>query len=164
MNIFDEYMKIINYEVTSGSKHCWNCYGDTAYEYSRDQIDDDRYSISMVFDTIDKTVYELTALDYDQEVQYRWINPKFKNALKAECKSRNFDFYTAFDNAIYNDIDDIYEMLSTASGMLKDTTTVAISLEMPDDLLSFLSEQAHEVGMPLNQYIESILTEQILTL
>lgn len=164
MNIFNEYMVLINDKITSGSEYCWNCYGTTAYEYSHEQDEGSRYSISIVFDTHDRTVYELTALDYENEVQFRWINPAFKNALKAECKSRNFDFYTAFDDAFYTDISSVVEFLSAAIDIInrkEDKTTVLVSLDIPDDVLRFLIAQAATEDITLNQYIETILIENL---
>lgn len=166
MSTYDEYFEIIKCKVSTGTEYSWNCYGETAYEFSCESPDDIEYTISMVFDTTDKTVYELTALDYENGGYYRWVHPDFKDALYDECETRGVEFHTAFDNTDYCDIElDVF--LRKAAHIVDGVTKfidnyVLVPLDIPDDMLFILMTKAHEADVTLNAYIEQILIDRLM--
>jgi hypothetical protein len=91
----EEFMIAIKYKITGGSEHCWRCYGpnarwlDSEHEY---------YQASIVFDSVNQTVYEATLFDYRGDLAYIVINPNYKNAMIAESESRGVDHTIAYDN------------------------------------------------------------------
>ena len=73
-----QYFEIINYRVSEGYQFQWRCYGPDAYGLeSVDTSSTDGYSIGIIFDTYDQTVYQVEAHDYKNNRSYRLVYPEF---------------------------------------------------------------------------------------
>lgn len=86
-----DYLNLINYQVQEGSKFLWNCFGPNAYSYSYVGTDT-VYDFTIIFDTVDKLVYQLELSTVDDV--YRWFNPEFKDEYIQEeaQKSKKYGF------------------------------------------------------------------------
>lgn len=80
----NDYLILINYRIGEGSKFEWNCYGPNAYEYSYSKFSDEGYlyELNMVFDTVDRLVFQVELSD-PQNI-YKWYNPAFKDSFLEE--------------------------------------------------------------------------------
>lgn len=159
-------METIQYKVTEGSDYCWDCYGPTAHSFDswNGRHDDGGYTITTVFDKQDQTVYQMEAWDYTNQRCYRWINPDFIDAYKAECKHRGIDFENAFDDIDFIDLETEEDILSKARAIAAGEeydTRVEVPLRMDDDQLFELMKQAHEQDKTLNQLVEDVLRNVI---
>lgn len=103
MITLEQFIKAISYRINSGDQFGWDCYGPNAR--CIDSISD-FYSISIVFDSEDQSVYEATICDYRNSAAYRLINPEFRDAYFREAKRRNTNPNIAWDDIDYIDISD----------------------------------------------------------
>jgi hypothetical protein len=159
-----EFMEIIDYRVTEGSRYCWECFGDNAYSLDSWNGDQNGSSFGIVFDTKDHTVYQVSAYDYANDRAYRMINPDFVEAHNAEAKDRDVDAKQAWDDVNYVDIDVdddfIQKSIAIRDGEDYDTR-IQVPIDIPDDVLFGLMKMAHEKDITLNQLIEEILLAEI---
>ena len=71
--LFD-YLRTIDYRITEGMvpDHLLDCFGDNAYQYIHLHEVNNKciYEFNVVFDTIDRSVYLLSLIDYNTETEY----------------------------------------------------------------------------------------------
>ena len=103
MITLEQFIKAINYRINSGDEFGWDCYGPNAR--CIDSISD-FYSISIVFDGINQSVYEATICDYRNSAAYRLINSEFSDAYFQEAAKRNTNPNIAWDDIDYIDVSD----------------------------------------------------------
>lgn len=103
MITLEQFIKAINYRINSGDEFGWDCYGPNAR--CIDSISD-FYSISIVFDGINQSVYEATICDYRNNAAYRLINSEFSDAYFQEAAKRNTNPNIAWDDIDYIDVSD----------------------------------------------------------
>ena len=155
-----EWMELVEYRITEGDSYLWKCFGDKAFSLSAWNGDQDGWSMNMVFDTKDQTVYIVEVCDYKRERAYRMINPNYKMVHDAEALSRGVDFKQAWDDVNYVDLDtdeDFTEKgLAIRDGVDYDLR-VSMPLTVPDDVLFELMKKAHDQDITLNQLVEQIL-------
>jgi hypothetical protein len=164
MNIKD-FMEAIQYKVTGGSPYEWRCYGPDARFMDCENLA--YFSISMVFDSEDQTIYEIQAWDDVNNRQYRWINPEFIDALKDETASRNMVFETSLDDNKFIDLEvdeDILEKITAIVNGKSYDTRVVIPLDLDNEELLKLMTYAHEADMTFNDYVAKMLTEEVIRL
>lgn len=158
-------MEVVEYRITETSPYLWECYGPNALTMDswNGGYDEDGYSVSVVFDTKDQTVYEMTAYDYIRDRAYRLINPTYAKAHADECESRGIDDM-AWDDVPYVELDVKEDILEKAAAMVAGEdydTRVMIALEFSDeDLLKYM-KMAHEQGITFNEFVEQALSSML---
>lgn len=155
-----EWMEIVGYRITEGSKYCWECYGPDAYMLDSWNGDHDGHGFTIIFDTRDQTVYEVQAHDYVHQRAYRMINEDYVKKHKKECKRKGVNLNEAWDNVDYVDLDVdddfIQKCLAIAAGEDYDTR-VQVPVDFSDeDLLKYM-KMAHERDMTFNEFVEEAL-------
>lgn len=163
-----DFMEVTSYRITEGSEYCWNCFGPNAY-----RLDSwsgawtnttDGYTISIVFDTVTQTVYEVDAYDYSRNRAYRWMNPVNKEAHDTEAINRNIDPKNAWDDVDFVDLEVESDFLEKARAIVAGEdydTRVQIEVEFDDDVLNAAMRLAHEKDITFNQLVEQVLQEEI---
>ena len=158
-----DFMETVNYRITEGSDYQWTCFGDNAYTLDSWNGDQDGHSVSVVFDTTTQVVYTVSAYDYIANRAYRWMNPEFVEAYKAECEGRDC-VDTAWDDVAYTDLDVEADFLEKARAIVAGTeydTRVMIPLDLDKDTMYDIMKRAHEADVTLNRYIETLLQSAI---
>jgi hypothetical protein len=155
-----EWMELVEYRITEGDSYLWKCFGDSAFSLSAWNGDQDGWSMNMVFDTKDQTVYIVEVCDYARNRAYRMINPDYKQVHDAEALSSGVDSKEAWDDVDYIDLEIDEDFVAKATWIKTDQdydTRVSVPLTVPDDALFELMKQAHEQDITLNQLVENIL-------
>ena len=155
-----EFMELVDYKITEGSKYGWECYGPNSYMLDSWNGEQDGYSFTIIFDTKDHTVYEVQAHDYVNNRAYRMINEDFLKKMKKEAKRRNVSKKEAWDNVDYIDLevddDFISKCLAIKAGEDYDTR-VSVPIDIPDHELLQYMKMAHERDMTFNEFVEEAL-------
>ena len=163
-----DFMETVSYRVTEGSEYCWNCYGPNAY-----RLDSwsgawnnatEGYTISIVFDTVTQTVYEVEAYDYTRNRAYRWQNPEYKLAHDTEACQREIDAREAWDDVRFVDLEveaDFWEKARAIVANEEYDTRVQIEITFEDDVLFSLMKIAHEKDITFNQLVEQVLQAKL---
>ena len=155
-----EFMELVEYRITEGDSYLWKCFGNSAFNLSAWNGDQDGWSMNMVFDTKDQTVYIVEVCDYARDRAYRMINPDYKMVHDAEALSRGVDYKEAWDDVNYVDLDTVEDFCQKAEAIRDGEdydTRVDVPLTVPDDVLFELMKRAHEQDITLNQLVEQIL-------
>lgn len=159
-----EFMETVNYRITEGGEYGWQCFGSTAYSLSSWNGDHDGWSFNVVFDTEYQTVYVVEACDYARNRAYRLIHPDCVEDYREEAKERNVPENEAWDDVNYVDLESVEDFLEKARAIVAGEdydTRVIIPLNLSDDVLFALMQQAHEADITLNQHFENIIKQEI---
>lgn len=159
-----DFMECVDYRITEGSEYLWQCFGPNAHSLDCWNGDHDGFSIGIVFDTKNTTVYKLEAHDYAKENSYRWIHPDFKEAYDNEAKTRGIDSKEAYDDVNFIDIelaDDILEKATHIVMGIDYDERIQVPLELSESLMNKLFRMAHEQDITLNELVEDILREEL---
>ena len=163
-----QFMETVDYRITEGSDYQWQCFGPNAYTLDSWNGEQDGHTISIIFDTKDQTVYQVTAYDYARERAYRMTNPAFKKAFDAECEDREIlDMAWELDDGSpveYVDLDVEGDFIEKARAICKDQdydTRVQIQIEFSDEELLEYMKIAHDRDITFNQLVEIALQEAI---
>ena len=142
-----EWMELTDCRITEGSDYFTNIPG--LYSLSAWNEEQDGYSFFVAFDPKDdQRVYVVEACDYARNRAYRLKDP----ALEADKQAwDDVDFVD-----LESDDDFIQKGLAIKAGEDYDTR-VSIPLDLPDDALFMLMQQAHEQDITFNQHMENIL-------
>lgn len=158
-----EWMEAVNYKITEGSAYGWAVYGPNSYSMDSWNGDQDGYSSTITFDTVDSTVYCVETHDYQNKRSYRVINPEYKDAYAAEVDARGVDD-VAYDGVPFIDLETEEDFLEKTRSIVAGEdydTRVSIPLDIPkDDLFQFMM-LAHEKDMTLNEFIEEALRSML---
>jgi hypothetical protein len=160
-----EFMEVIDYRITEGDEWTWSCFGNKAYNLSTWNGDHKGYSMNIVFDTGDQTVYIVEACDYKNNRAYRLINPEHKQSYMDYADREHSEFRDqAWDNVNFVDLeaddDWIQKALAIKAGENYDTR-VSIPVDFTDEELFTYMKMAHDRDITLNQLIEEALTSAI---
>ena len=159
-----EFMDLIDYKITEGSKYQWDCFGTNAYTLESWDGDSDGHSFSILFDTQTQVVYQVEAHDYKNNRAYRIVNTDFSAAYSAECLERGVNEKQATEDVNFVDLDTVDDFiqkgLAIRAGEDYDTR-VEIQLDLDDDTVVQLMKMAHERDITFNQMVEEILREVI---
>lgn len=90
--------------VSGGDPYLWGCYGSNAQFMEFRDADGNGYS-HVIFDTQTYECYEVHVEVPDESVAIRWIARDYKTKFYDECKRRNVDPSTAWDNVNYIHVD-----------------------------------------------------------
>lgn len=99
----DEFLEFIDYKITDGSPYMWDCFGKNARCVSYEEEDNCNFTVSAIFDTKTKFVYNLEVCDYNTRICYRWISSTYKDAYYSEAKQRGVDPNQAYDDVDFID-------------------------------------------------------------
>lgn len=156
----NNYLEAINYQVNSGSKFYWKCFGENAWWLD---CEIGGISISAVFDTVTYDIYKLELWDISE---YRWINPLYIEAYNREAVIKKIDPKHSIDNKRYKDIS-LYSLLEKIIYITKGNNYLAtktISVDFEEQELLALMKTAHEMNITFNQFIcqalKSVLHEE----
>ena len=162
MNLKD-FMEVIDYKITEGSVYQWSCFGNNAYSLDSWNGDQEGHTVTALFDTKDQTIYQMMAYDYIANRAYRWMNPEFVSAYKAECASRNSND-EAWEDVEYTDLEVEEDFLEKARGIVTGAeydTRIQIPLDFDKETTFQLMQLAHEADLTLNKYVEKILRDML---
>jgi hypothetical protein len=156
-----EFFELIDYRITEGSDYGWQCYGGHAHAI--DCAADD-YSLTVIFDRQDQTVYEVTVCDYRNDRAYRMIHPDYESAHTAEAQERGVDADQAWDEAKYVDLEADDDFVEKAQAIIAGEdydTRISIPIDLPEHELLELFKMAHARDMTFNDFIVEIVSEKI---
>lgn len=162
-----QWMEIVDYRVTEGSDYTWRCFGSDARPYNLSAWNGnyDGWSLNIIFDTGDQTVYIVEACDYKNNRAYRLINPDFKEAYTEYAKTHNPEYINvAWDNVDYVDLEADEDWLEKARAIVAGEdydTRVSIPIDLSDEELFEYMKMAHERDMTFNQFVEKALRTAI---
>lgn len=169
MITIQNFLETIDFQITDGSDYLWKCFGNHAYRlesWSGASNNTDLYSIGIIFDKNNQTVYQAEAHDYEKQISYRWTNPEFVQAYRDEVKEK-LDSETvdvAYDDVKFTDLEEAKDWLTKARAIFLNEpydTRISIPIDLEDDELFRLMKLAHEQDITLNQLIEQILQRVI---
>lgn len=156
-----DFMECVDYRITGGAEYQWSCYGpDVRYLEHHSGEGHVGNTILILFDTVDQTVYEMQAWDYDGEREYRWIHPDYIDAHKAEAKKRNVKWKRSIDERKFINLDVEEDILEKARAIFlgeEYDKRIMVKLELDSETELALMRFAHEADMTVNQYVEHIL-------
>jgi hypothetical protein len=164
MITIEEFLQTVGHRISGGSEYQWNCFGPDA-RYLDSEFPD-RYSASIVFDTLTQVVYEATVCDYSANRAYRWLNPDFKSAYDAEAQHRNAD-QEDWNTVGYTDLEVPEDWMTKARAIVigeSYDTRISIPLDLPDSEMLALMTMAHERDMTFNDFVTEILEQAIVNL
>ena len=153
------WMECINYRVTEGSDYQWHCFGYNAYTLDSRGGEYDGVSSSIIFDTDNQTVYQVEVHDYANLRSYRYINPNYVDAYKAEVKDRGI-VDEAYEEVKFIELETATDFLEKCRAIMNYEdydTRVSVPLEIPDDELLKFMIAAHERDMTFNDFVEEAL-------
>lgn len=161
-----DFIQAVDYRITEVDDNDWNCYGLTSRTMTswNGKYDVAGYSISAVFDTVDQSVYEMTAYDYERNHAYRWIGDDYRGAFASECVDREIN-NIAWDTVAHTDLDleeDILEKTRAIVSGIEYDTRIMVSVEFSDKELLTYMKLAHEQDITFNQLIENALRAAIV--
>jgi hypothetical protein len=156
-----EFFELIDYRINEGSDYGWQCYGGHAHAI--DHTADD-YSLTVIFDRQDQTVYEVTVCDYRNDRAYRMIHPDYESAHTAEAQERGVDADQAWDEAKYVDLETEEDFVEKARAIIAGEdydTRISIPIDLPEHELLELFKTAHARDITFNDFIVEIVSEKI---
>lgn len=165
-----QWMELVNYRISEGGEYCWNCYGHNAYSlsYWNGIHDTGGYSVNIVFDTTDQTVYEVDVCDYTNARAYRLVNPDYAAKRRQEASEKATNSYysldEAWENVKYVDLEVAEDFIEKCQAIVQGRsydTRVVIPLELSDSDMLMLYRLAHEADLSLNAYVEKMLRAAI---
>lgn len=156
--------EIFQHKIVNGSDFGWSCYPNARLlDYEADNAFG-----SIVFSTVDQTVYEATVdgnrSDGSGQVCYRWINPQWADAMYSEAKDRDADVTLAYDDFEWIDLDLWEDFAKKASAMFRGEEwdeRIMIEVDLPDDIRLKLYDMAHEQDITFNQLVSNIVSAQL---
>ena len=159
-----DFMECVDYRITEGSEYLWKCFGPNAHSLDCWNGDFEGFSIGIVFDTKNTTVYKFEAHDYNKQNSYRWIHPNYREAHNNESKSRGVDIKEAYDDVNFIDIDVADDIIEKATHIVMGIDydeRVQVPLDLPESLMNKLFRIAHDQDITLNELVENILKEEL---
>jgi len=163
MITLQNFIESVNFKITGGSEYQWRCFGPNARWL--DSEDHDKVSASIVFDSINQTVYVADVCDFVNNRAYRWINPDYATAHQDEATARNVVVDEAWENVKYRTLEVPADWLEKCKAIANKNfnydTREMITLDLSDSELLQLMKLAHDKDITLNQLVEEILTEVI---
>jgi len=156
-----DFFELINYRITEGSDYGWQCYGGHAHAIDSTA---DEYSLTVIFDREDQTVYEVHVSDYRNDRAYRMIHPDYEAAYTAEAQERGVDADRAWDEIKYVDLEADDDFVEKAQAIIAGEdydTRISIPIDLPEHELLELFKMAHARDMTFNEFVVEIVSEKI---
>lgn len=155
-----DWMEAVSYRISEGSDYGWTCYGYNAYTLDSWDGDQDGVSASVIFDTLNQTVYQVEVYDYAKDRAYRLINPEFIDAYKKEAAERGVQADEAYDGVRFIDLETEEDFLEKCRAIMNYESydeRVSIPVEFEDSELLLYMKMAHERDITFNQFVEEAL-------
>jgi hypothetical protein len=159
-----QWMEIVNYRITEGSKFTWDCYGHNAHTLDSWNGEHNGHSLSIIFDTETQVVYEVQAHDYANNRAYRMINPLYFKKYKKESKRRDCSLNEAWEDVEYTDLEVEQDYIDKATAIVNGVeydTGVLVPIDFTDEELLKYMKMAHERNVTFNDFVNSVLAEFI---
>ena len=156
-----DFFELIEYRINEGSDYGWQCYGGHAHAI--DCTDDD-YSLTVIFDRQNQTVYEVSVCDYRNDRAYRMIDPDRQAAYRAEAAERGTDPDRAWDTVKYIDLEVDEDFVGKARAVIAGEeydTRIEIPIDLPEAELLELFKLAHSRDMTFNDFVVEIVTAKL---
>jgi len=156
-----DFFELIDYHITEGSDYGWQCYGGHAHAIDSTA---DNYSLTVIFDRQNQTVYEVTVCDYRNDRAYRMIHPDYESAHGAEAQERGVDADQAWDDVRFADLETAEDFVEKARAIIAGEdydTRISIPIDLPEHELLELFKMAHARDMTFNDFIVEIVSEKI---
>lgn len=163
---FYNIIDLCEYKIVGGTPYNWKCFPNARYV----DLKSDFGSVSIIFDTLFQTVYEVTTEAKskawkDEPPPYRWINPEFSKAYLAEALERKINPYQAWDDVNYVEVETELDMLAKIEAVFKGNESFDRRVEVPITLseseIAKLSLMAHERGITLNELVTEIVEAHV---
>lgn len=165
MNIsIKDFLEVINYSINDVYHYQWDCFGKSALSISAESND---YLITVIFDVLDQTVYEMNSHDYLLNKAYRMIHPEFRGDYFEEAKEKGVDGFNAWHDVNYIDLEVEEDMLEKSRAIFlgeKYDTRILIPLNLSEDEIFILMKNAHNLDLTFNKYVENLLIDFIKNL
>ena len=163
-DLFDRYLQEANYQIDdSGSLSNWSSIPNARHFDSFTESG----CLGIIFNSETREVYELTATGEAGyafgPVAYRWVNPDYLKAYRAEHETKGFD-WKDFSELDYVDLetpDDLFEKGRAILDNVDFDRRVQIPLELEDDVIYELMKKAHERDITFNALIEELVLAAI---
>lgn len=148
-------------KISGGSEYCWKCYGSNARYLD---FESEHAHASLIFDSVNQTVYVAEMNDKDDKFAYRWQNPEFKEQFLGECAERGVDPKKAWDEKNWTDLETTDDFLNKANRIIRGEsfdTRIQVPLDLDKEELFRLMTMAHERDITMNKMVEVILQQEI---
>jgi hypothetical protein len=159
-----DWMELVDYRITEGSDYGWQCFGHSVHTLTSWNGDQDGYSLNIVFDTKDQTVYQVEVHDFANDRAYRLTNAEYLDEYKAEAEERGVEANQAWDDVDYIDLETDEDFVEKAEAIIASEeydTRVQIPVDFSDEELLQYMKLAHTLDITFNQFVEQALTEAI---
>ncbi len=159
-----QFLTATDHEITDGSVYEWSSYGPRARFINCDNA---LASAHIVFDTVTQDVYEIGVQTTDGQTNYRWMNPLYLDAYKAEAKKRGVEWNSPAsieENVRWMDtdtIEDICEKVHAIRNGIPYNPDVIMTLHLDREVICDMALMAHERGLTLNEFIVVALKYEI---
>jgi hypothetical protein len=158
MTSFDAFLQACDYKLTETGKFCWTCWPH-AWSYI---ANNDHGYITAIANPQDDVIYEITAVSHSDKKPYRWLNPQWVDAFKAECNQRRVAFSDAGKSEVYADTESMDDILDKGHAILHGLDfdeRVVISLDMSSAEILKLALAAHNSQVSLNDFIIQVVKD-----
>ena len=115
-----DFFEVTRYQITSGGRYMWECFGPHAYNLESWSGDTDGWAVDMVFDREHQTVYQVGVYDFATDQAYRWINPEYADAHLAEALKREINPNEAWDDVDFIDVETTEDWVKIAKEIVQD--------------------------------------------
>jgi hypothetical protein len=158
--------EIMAHKITDGSEYQWDCWPNARYlDYETEYC-----HVSVVFNSKTQEVYQAEVSVkpdewFPSEIKpYRWLDPRFKEAMITEAKERKVDPNQAWDDVKWYDLETEEDWLYKAEAISIGTgfdERIEVPLTLEDDMLLKLALEAHKRDITLNKMVEILMQEAI---
>lgn len=160
----NDWINITGGRITEGSEYGYSCYGDRPYylSYWNGKHGTDEVSTSIVYDRDTFETYEADVFDGVKNKTYTWRHPDYVDAYNKEASEYLADYdEPEWPNVILESLDDFVEKATAILAGKEYDERVKVPLNLENDELFKLMLMAHEKDVTLNQFITTVLEEQL---
>lgn len=164
MITLDQFTLLSTNSEISSERYLWESYGKFSHLIESWNNSPDGYSMSIIFDLRDKTVYETSVSDYKNSRAYRMINPDYAVAYRAEALARGVEANQAWDGVEFTDLeldDDFLEKATAIINGQEYDTSIMVQFDLDQRELDLLLMIAQEQNKTLDELVNDILKENI---
>ena len=157
-----QFFEVSNYRISEGSDYGWDCFGPNAYTLDawNGVHGTGGWSISIVFDTNNQTVYDVSVCDYKTDNAYQLINPNFIEKYNEESKKRGYSTHFAYDEVKFIELTVDADWLEKAYAIVNSKpydNRIKVEINLSDDELLQCMKYAHELDITFNEFVNQIL-------
>jgi hypothetical protein len=164
MITLSEWLVGIKYQITSGEKYGWSCYGENAYLLDYWDGEVDGVQASIIFDNVTQVVFSAEVFDYSTGHAYRLSNPEYLDEFLKENEAYGVDSHEAYDGVNFTELETTADFLDKLTAIVNHTSydeRVEIPLEFDKETLHTIMLMAHEQDITLNKFIEQTIAQEL---